>query len=115
MYHLVSGNPLFDFGPVAFLSMNSEQTESNLDTIMKSYYNHYHQTCLSLGLKSDDLLWPSYPDFETEAKKVGLYVTFVWSVISYEVVKMYPALRQRYLWVLKKSFALHPELYNNDD
>ena len=110
-----SGNPLFDFGPVAFLSMNPEETESNLTTIMKSYYNHYHQTCLSLGLKSDDLLWPSYTDFEAEAKKVGLYITFVWSVISYEVVKMYPALRQRYLWVLKTSYALHPELYNNSN
>ncbi len=48
----------------------------------------------------------------TLPKQVGLYITFVWSVISYEVVKMYPPMRQRYLWVLKTSCDLHPELFN---
>lgn len=108
-----TGNPLFDLGPVAFLSMNPNETEANLDTILKSYYNHFKETCLNLGVKSEDLLWDSFERFEKEAKQVGLYITFVWSVISYEVVKMYPALRQRYLWVLKTSCKLHPELYSN--
>ena len=93
--------------------MNPEETESNLDSIMKSYFNHYKETCLSLGLAEDELLWKSFDDFESEAKKVGLYITFVWSVISYEVVKMYPPMRERYLWVLKTSCHLHPELFNN--
>jgi hypothetical protein len=53
--------------------------------------------------------------FERDALSVGLYITFVWSVLSYEVVKMYPAMRQRYLWVLRTSCDLHPELYNNCD
>ena len=51
-------------------------------------------------------------EFEQEALSVGLYITFVWSVISYEVVKMYPPMRERYLWILKTSVKLHPELYS---
>jgi hypothetical protein len=62
---------LFDFGPVAFLSMNPTETETNLDLIMKSYFNHYKETCLSLGLQEDELLWKSFEDFQSEAKKVG--------------------------------------------
>jgi len=48
---------LFDFGPVAFTSMNPEDTESNLDLILNSYYNRFRETCLNLGVKEEDLLW----------------------------------------------------------
>ena len=48
-----------------------------------------------------------------EALSVGLYITFIWSLLSYEVVKMYPPMRDRYLWILKTSVKLHPELYSS--
>ncbi len=67
------GNPLFDLGPVAFLSMNPDETEANLDTILKSYYNHFRETCLTLGVKLEDLLWDSFEKFEKEAKQVSFY------------------------------------------
>ena len=66
------GNPLFDLGPVAFLSMNPDETEANLDTILKSYYIHFRETCLTLGVKSEDLLWDSFDKFEKEAKQVTM-------------------------------------------
>ena len=66
VYDCVSGNPLFDFGPVAFLSMSAEETESNLGTLMKVYYDRYKDTSISLGLREEDLLWQSFEDFESE-------------------------------------------------
>ena len=55
-----TGNPLFDFGPVAFLSMNADTTESNLKLIMKVYYVQYRDSALALGLQAEDLLWDQF-------------------------------------------------------
>ena len=46
--------------------MDAEETESNLSTIMKIYYDHYKETAVSLGLRVEDLLWRSLEDFERE-------------------------------------------------
>jgi hypothetical protein len=53
--------------------MNPDETEANLDTILKSYYNHFRETCLTLGVKLEDLLWDSFEKFEKEAKQVSFY------------------------------------------
>ena len=46
--------------------MSAEETESNLGTLMKVYYDHYKATSVSLGLREEDLLWRSFEDFERE-------------------------------------------------
>ena len=46
--------------------MSAEETESNLGTLMKVYYDRYKATSVSLGLREEDLLWQSFEDFERE-------------------------------------------------
>jgi len=46
----LTGNPLWDIGPVAFLSMDKEFTEQHLDEILQSYFNSLNLSCSNLGM-----------------------------------------------------------------
>lgn len=63
----ISGNPFWDIGPVAFVSMNEEKTEKHLDEILQSYYNKLNLSCTKLGKQLIQGGWmPVKPEVELD-------------------------------------------------
>ena len=102
------GEVYLDFGTLAYISMNPEETEKNLDLFIKSYFDKFHEICDNFEV---EIPWGNLQEFSREVQQFGLYLTFMWCSTSYELTKKYPKMKERVFWVLKKSIKLTPTWY----
>ena len=63
------------------------------------------------ALKCTQLPWSDRAAFAKDATELGLFLAFLWSSTSYELVIKYPQLKPRVHWVLGKIAGLKPEWF----
>ena len=107
---LATANPLIDFGNIAFLSMDWEDTERNMDNFISTYF-----TALSDGVQEfgDEvtLPWKDEDDFRQELMSDGSMATFLWSVTAYQNADRYPRLKMRIFSLFRQAFKNNSDLF----
>ena len=99
------GNPLLDFGLLAFVSMSPEDTEAALDELPNAYYDKFELVCSQLKV---DAPW-TREEFSRLALTEGLYLCFLWVFTSYELAEKFPAMKDRMIWACVKALENTPQ------
>jgi hypothetical protein len=101
---LASGAVFLDIGTLAFISMDPESTERNLTGFLDAYHRTFETTCSSMGT-AELLPWTKHEFVRLCARK-GMLETLEWSIMSFDINKMYPAFATRLKWIVA-------QVYNN--
>ena len=101
------GNPLADYASLAYLSMNKEETTVVLEQLPDAYYDRFESLCLQFHL---EVPW-SRDEFRVLALREGLFLCFLWVIISYELADKFPVMKDRMVWACVKSLEMTPELF----
>ena len=85
------GNPLADYASLAYLSMNKEETAAVLAQLPDAYYDRFESLCLQFHV---EVPW-SRDEFRVLALREGLFLCFLWVIISYELADKFPVMKDK--------------------
>ena len=105
-----AGNPLIDFGNIAFISMSWNETIGHLQTFIDTYFNELAEICKRLDSERY-LPWKSIEEFKDELMRKGTLVTFMWCITSYQQTEKNPNMKEREFKLLETVIEYNPHLF----
>ena len=78
------------------------------NSFLTSYYESFRSTCMETG---QECPWDSESSFLSEATRLSFLGGAVWAVLAYDLVEHYPKLKDRILWIVRKSIEQTPEFW----